>query len=211
MAFSEFRKHFPNSPYLIVSDDGEDFSEYTDDKTYFTKSKTRLWGSGPNAYYYDNWEQWLDYYSKLKMACEICDTDYIMNMEDDVLINNSFTITNDFDVCGPCNGMLPDHTIKSIKKIISNNFNEKNLDKNYFYGLCGGAIFNARKFLDNYNLMIDNLKKYHYEYTRNLTEMIPLAADANFVVQFNLLNLNYTCSQWMDNEIIHPYKEYYNK
>jgi len=74
-AFSNFRKHFPNSPYLIYSDMGDDFTEYEDKNTFFKKSDIRFYGTGPNAIWSDKWELWHSYFKRLKDACEICDTD----------------------------------------------------------------------------------------------------------------------------------------
>jgi hypothetical protein len=199
--FSNFRKHFPNSPYLIYSDTGDDFSKYTDEYTFYKNSKIRLHGTGPNALWYDNWYKWHEYFQRLKETCEICDTDYILIMEDDVLITEKFEITDDFDICG-ANAPLTPYIVNYIENKIGKKINPH-------YGLCGGAIFNARKFLKNYEQILENLHNYHYEYSNNLQEPIAIVGDGNFVIQFNLLGLEYTCSTWMLNKIIiHPYKGY---
>ena len=201
-SFNNFRKHFPNAPYLIYSDFGDDFLEYVDDNTFFKKSDIRYYGTGPNSYWRDNWDLWYSYYQRLKDACEICDTDYIMVMEDDVLLTKPFTIENDFDFCGPCSGTLSHRIIQYIE-------NKINKPINPHYGLCGGAIFNSKKFLENYSEILSNLKKYHYEYSANLTENIALVPDGNFTIQFNLLGFTYDCSKWLsDGTIIHPYDGY---
>jgi len=202
-AFTNFRKYFPYDPYVIYSDNGDDFSEYVDENTYYLRSDVRYWGSGPNSLWYDKWELWESYYKRLKDTCEICNTDYIMIMEDDVLITESFNIDSEFDFCGPCSAKLSNHTIAFLKSRGVNN-------KNMFYGLCGGAMFNRKKFLDNYDEIIKNLKKFHYEYSDNLRDPIAISPDGNFTIQFNLLGFNYTCSKWLENKkIIHPFKEYY--
>ena len=201
-SFNNFRKHFPNAPYLIYSDFGDDFLEYVDDNTFFKKSNIRYYGTGPNAYWNDNWDIWFSYYQRLKDACEICGTDYILVMEDDVLINNHFNIEEDFDFCGPCSAYLSNNIINFIESKINEKINSH-------YGLCGGSIFNAKKFLENYDKILDNLKKYHYEYSSNLTDIISLVGDGNFTIQFNLLGLKYECSKWiLDETIIHPYGGY---
>lgn len=205
VAFKEFRVFFPESPYVIISDNGDDFSNYIDNKTFFIKSKVRLGGTGPEAFLNNNLTKWLDFYERIKECCEICKTDYMLTMEDDVLIKNHFVIDHDFDICGPCKSMLPQHTINFIEKFI----NRKK--ENYYYGLSGGAIFNTKKFLDNYDTIINNLKKYHEEYSNNISELPTLVGDGNFVTHFNLLNLDYECSKWLNNEIIHPFKQYYDK
>jgi len=180
---------------------GDDFSEYVDENTFYKRADLRYFGTGPNAYWGDNWEIWHSYYQRLKDACEMCKTDYILLMEDDVLITKSFEINRDFDLCGFCRAELSTHIISFIEKKINQKINTH-------YGLCGGAIFNAKKFLENYSKIIENLHKYHYEYSNNLTEPISLVGDGNFTIQFNLIGLKYECSEWSDSHIIHPYSGY---
>jgi hypothetical protein len=138
--FSNFRKYFPNNPYLIYSDMGDDFSEYIDENTFYKRADLRYYGTGPNAYWKDNWNIWHSYYQRLKDACGICQTDYILLMEDDVLITNHFEIDTDFDLCGPCHNTLSPFIISYLE-------NKLNKKINPFYGLCGGSIFNSRRFL----------------------------------------------------------------
>ncbi len=198
--FEIFRSHFPKVPYLIYSDMGDDFSGYIDDYTFYKRADIRYYGTGPNAYWYDNWDIWHSYYERLREACIVCDTDYIILMEDDVFIANTFEITIDFDLCGPCGNATLSNYITS--------YLERKLEKkiNPYYGLCGGSIFNSKKFLDNYDRILDNLHSLHYEYSNNLTEPIAIVGDGNFTIQFNLLGLDYKCSKWAGKEIIHPWK-----
>lgn len=202
-AFENFRLHFPKSPYLIYSDDGDDFSKYVDQNTYFLKSEIRYWGTGPNSIWYDNWVLWESYYKRLKDSCEICQTDYMIIMEDDVLITKPFLIEEKFDLSGPCQARLSNHTINFLSK--------KSIQlKNNFYGLSGGAIFRVQPFLENYDKILENLKNYHYEYTNQLQDLIAMSPDGNFTIHFNLLGLQYECSNWLTNgTIIHPFKKYY--
>jgi hypothetical protein len=200
VVLGNFRNYFPVSPYVIYSDMGDDFTNHINDFTFYRRSEIRYFGTGPNAYWNDNWEIWHSYYKRLKDSCLICDTDYVILMEDDVLIRNYFEITEDFDLCGPCGGsLLTNHIVSYIEKKTGTKINPH-------YGLSGGAIFNARKFLKYYNQILDNLHQYHYEYSDHLKEPVSLVGDGNFAIQFNLLGLNYTCSKWLGNEIIHPWK-----
>jgi hypothetical protein len=202
-SFRNFRNYFPEVPYLIYSDMGDDFHEYVDDKTFFKKADIRHYGTGPNSYWKDNWELWFSYYQRLKDACEICKTDYIMSMEDDVLITRSFTIEDDFNVCGPCHATLDPRIVQYLESYLGRPL------YNRHYGLCGGAIFNAKKFLDNYDNILENLKNLHYEYSYNLEEGQGFVADSNFIIQFTLLGLDYSCSPWvLDGSIIHPHKNW---
>jgi hypothetical protein len=199
-SFSNFRKHFPDSPYVIYSDMGDDFSEYVNENTHYRRSDIRYYGSGEKCYWRDNWDLWYSYYERLKISSEICNTDYILVMEDDVLITRKFDIEKDFNFCGPCSSKLSDFIINYIENKIGGKINP-------FYGLCGGSIFNSKIFLDNYENILENLKKFHFEYSNNLKEPQSIVPDGNFTIQFNLLGLDYSCSPWMkDGSIIHPYK-----
>lgn len=203
-AFETFRKFFPDTPYVIYSDTGDDFSEYVNINTHYRRANIRFYGTGPNAFWYDNWEIWESYYGRIKDSCEICNTDYMLVMEDDVLITKKFELSKDFDVAGPCRAHLPYNTIKFIEKYLNRPMYSTH------YGLCGGAMFNTKKFLDNYDKIISNLKMLHYEYSDNLKEPIAIVGDGNFVIQFNLLGFKYECLEHIINTgIIHPFKQYY--
>lgn len=202
-SFNNFRKYFPESPYVIYSDMGDDFSEYVNDNTYYRRAEIRYYGSGEKCYWGDNWDLWYSYYDRLKKSCEICNTDYIILMEDDVLITKKFSIISDFDLCGPCNGEISPRIIEFIEGKIGEKIQNK------YYGLSGGAIFNSRRFLENYERILKNLKDLHYGYTYNLTENHGFVPDANFAIQFNLLGLKYSCSPWMqEGSIVHPHKNW---
>jgi len=203
-AFESFRSAFPNAPYVIISDNGDDFSEYVNENTYFIKSDVRNYGTGPNSVWYDKWEIIFDYYYRIKQSCEIVKTDYIILMEDDVLIKNSINIDDDFDLCGPCKARLSKHMIDFIRSHIKTN------EKEFFYGFSGGAILNCKSFLDNYEKILENVKNYHIKYSNDLSEQIAMAGDGNLTFHFYLLGLKYSCSKWLKNgTITHPFKKYY--
>jgi hypothetical protein len=202
-SFNNFRKYFPEVPYLIYSDMGDDFSEYIDNKTFYKRSDIRYYGTGPNSYWRDDWDIWFSYYQRLKDSCEICNTDYIMVMEDDVLITKNFSISDDFNFCGPCDAEISPRIVSYIETRLGRKL------ENRYYGLCGGSIFNSKKFLENYENILHNLKTLHYEYTYDLTENQGFVPDCNFTIQFNLLGLEYSCSPWMkDGTILHPHKNW---
>jgi hypothetical protein len=204
-AYKQFRKHFPESPYLILSDNGDDFSEYEDTKTKFIKSDIRNYGGGPKSIDLIKKENnyiWLDWYQRIKTACEFCDTDYIMMMEDDVYITSAFDITQDFEICGPKNCRLSDYTIDYIQNVTGKQISG-------YYGFSGGSIMNARTFLENYDRIIDNFEKMHAGYTNSRTDHTAAAGDANTTIQFLLLGKEYTFSPWLGNQILHPYKDLY--
>lgn len=205
-SFNEFRKHFPESPYLIISDSGEDFYEFQNENTFFLKSEIRNYGGGPNANkLFRNPENnyiWIDWYDRIKKACEICKTDYLIMMEDDVYIRNRFDINFEFDMCGPIINRISDFTINFIEGKIG-----KKISGNY--GFHGGSILNCKTYLENYDRIIENFKNYHGEYSNNYQDSTSLAGDANTMIQFYLIGKDYSLSPWYGNEILHPYKDYY--
>ena len=208
MAYNQFRKHFPDSPYVILSDCGDDFSEYQNDKTFFIKSELRNYGGGSGAVrLFTNPENdyvWIDWYERIKKACELCQTDYLIMMEDDVLIKSNFKIDFDFDICGPTINKLDGMIIKFIENIVGYKISG-------WYGFNGGCMLNCKTYLQNYDNLIQNFKKYHKIYTDNYQNLIALAGDANTMIQFYLLGKEYSSSPWYGKEIIHPYKAFYTE
>lgn len=203
-AFENFRKFFPKSPYVILSDDGDDFSEYANENTFYVRTNVRAYGTGPNSVWYDRMEILHDFYYRIKQACEITQTDYLLLMEDDVLVRNVFQIENDFDLCGPCRGKISSNMINFIKRHITTT------EQNFYYGFSGGAILNCKSFLDNYEKIIESANLYYKEYSDNLTEPIAMVGDGNLTFHFYLLGLNYSCSKWLtDGTMVHPFKDYY--
>lgn len=203
-AFENFRKFFPESPYVILSDDGDDFSEYVNDYTHYIRTNVRAYGTGPNSVWYDRMEILYDFYFRIKQACEITETDYLLLMEDDVLIKNVLHITEDFDLCGPCRAKLSNNMIKFIRNQIQTQ------EQKFHYGFSGGAIINCKSFLENYDKIIESATKYYKEYSDNLTEPIAMVGDGNLTFHFYLLGLQYKCSKWLvDGTMVHPFKDYY--
>jgi hypothetical protein len=206
-SFQKFRSNFPDSPYLILSDNGEDFSEYENENTFFIKSEIRNYGGGPSAeiIFKDPKSDhiWIDWYSRIKKACEICGTDYLIMMEDDVYIKEGFEINFDFDLCGPIVNKLSDFTIRFIENKIGKKISG-------YYGFSGGSILNCKTYIENYDQIIHNFINFHKDYSNNYRDPISLAGDANTMIQFYLIGKEYSHSPWIGNQIIHPYKEYYS-
>jgi hypothetical protein len=200
-AYSSFRTHFPTAPYVIYSDNGDDYSEYQSDYCFYRRSDVRNYGTGDNAYWRNNVDMFINYYSRIKEACELCKTDYMMIMEDDVYVTKSFEITEEFDVTGPCVSMLDSYLIRFITRTVGREFN-------WHYGMCGGSMFRTNIFIDNFDTIIDNLRRY--QETLSKESIISCVGDGNLTVQFHLLGYDYKCSPWIrDGTIIHPYKNYY--
>lgn len=200
-AYSSFREHFPTSPYVIYSDNGDDFSEYASEYCYYRRSDVRNYGTGDNAYWRANVDMFINYYTRIKDACELCKTDYMLIMEDDVYVRKPFQITEDFDVVGPCVAQLDSYLIGFITRTMNKEFN-------WHYGMCGGSMFRTSIFVDNFNTIIENLRKY--QETLSKESIISCVGDGNLTVQFHLLGYDYKCSPWIrDGTIQHPYKNYY--
>jgi hypothetical protein len=206
-SFSQFRKHFPNSPYFILSDGGDDFSSYIDDKTFFLRSDMRNYGGGLKGeeIFKDpsNDYLWIDWFNRIKMACEICRTDYIMMMEDDVLITNSFVIDSDFDICGPMINKITEDAINFIESQIGRKISG-------FYGFGGGSILNCKTYLESFDMIIENFNKFHKTISKNYTDGSALSGDSNTMIHLYLVGKDYVDSPWMGREIIHPFKEKYS-
>lgn len=153
-----FRKFYENSPIYLVSDNGYNFENLSKKyNTYYNHSEINL---GIPNFTKEKMFIWLE---RFKNACEYCNTDYIIYLEDDVLIRNEITIKNHIKcTSGYFNG-IPQKLIEYCSKKYKNvNFNTN------YYGCCGGAIYHVKTFLSIYD---DIIKFINLEYDYIVKEL----------------------------------------
>lgn len=200
-AYSSFRTHFPTAPYVIYSDNGDDYSEYQSEYCFYRRSDVRNYGTGDNAYWRNNVDMFINYYSRIKEACELCKTDYMMIMEDDVYVKEPFELYRDFDFAGPCVAKLDSYVLGFLTRKTGKHFEG-------YYGMCGGSIFRTSILVDNFYKIIHNLRTYQEDLSKE--SIISCVGDGNLTIQFHLLGYEYLCSPWLNGRIIqHPHKQYY--
>jgi hypothetical protein len=134
-ACSSFRRVYPNSSLIIVSDDGDDFSKAA---TYFHASKykrnQKRSGNGSSTYM-KSMDQILVFLTNFIEGAKDMKEKYFVLVEDDIAIIRAINIppTCEIDLIGNNGpyGRLP--------PAISAYFNQKHLG----YGGCGGSLFKS--------------------------------------------------------------------
>jgi len=153
-AIKSFRKYHPDNPYVIVADGGDSFARMA--KKYgceYVRCKRNLGyrdHNHPSGIYGTTKEETLIWLDRFKKACELCGTDHILMMEDDVHIRGEIHVPDDWEFAGQAKpGNL-------LQEPFMNYLTEKygvEWNVNY-YGTGGGSTFNAKTFLANYDRVI---------------------------------------------------------
>ena len=160
------RKHHPNDYYFLAVDGA--------DKNYFDVALKHNCDlhvytdaiGGPVSPYGYNLKQTLEFLERFHTACENCNTNHIIMMEDDVLIVKPITVNPRWDHVGAdtkVGNILPNIVLDLIQAHSGSRPNP------FQYGAGGGSIFNKNVFLVNYSRNIEWFKK-HFE---NIQEYYP--------------------------------------
>ena len=209
-----FREHFPDNPITLISDGGEDFSIIAQQYDCSFHMRENIFGDDVNKYpkFPYNAYRTIEWWSRQKLACEETGQDYVMIMEDDVLVQKHFTIDSPFYLRGVRIGNnFTGRMIQDIK--------ESSGDDASLYGMCGGSIYNAKTFLSIYDDVIQDIK----DNMDRLMEEDPGsynmlgAVDANLTYHFAKRGYIYEVAQWLgevregnlDHPVIHQWKENY--
>ena len=212
-ALENFRKHFPDNPIVLISDGGDDFSEYEElyDCKFFMREN--IYGNAENNYppLYNAYRT-IEWWKRQKLVCDQTKMDYVMIMEDDVYVQRPFDIEAPFALRGVRGG---DSLTPKIKEDIKEN---SGLDS-YIYGMCGGSIYNANIFLEIYD---DVVKDIEENMDRLLVEdysswYLLGAVDANITYHYNKRGHKYEAAPWLGQvcegnihlPVVHQWKEHY--
>lgn len=209
---NNFRKFFPDNKILLISDGGDDFSDLAD--TYKCKYEHRknIYGNPSVGYAYDS-TRLIEWWDRQKSACDYCGTDYILLLEDDVLVTNFFEIDLNFHLIGPNSGE------PLTKTIIDEIKNCSNLDVTR-YGICGGSMYNTKTFNEIYNQVIRDIEENHDALMNSSHGGYKLLGyvDANMVYHFGKRGYAFQGSPWLseimrgesrNKPIWHQFKDYY--
>jgi len=201
----EFRKYFPTIKYRLVSDAGDDYSDFIDKFNIEFKYYDVNIFKGGTLNTPEERKLWLQ---RIYETCQLFETEWIVLFEDDVLTkNNNFNIPTT-DCAGAISWHWNVELSIELQKINNNTENG--------YGMCGGSVFNRKIFMDIYNrydefpfdelFNMDNRLKYsdafitclfqYFGYTYSVWECHGEKALPNYNK-----NNNYC--------FIHGYKEYY--
>lgn len=142
-AIESFRKFNPNSKYIIICDNGDDYTEISKKYNcdYIHSNKHIGYPKVPYGFYYNDMMEYLDRFIK---AVSLCENDNIIIMEDDVHIINNI-IVNSSDEMLVTKNCLGNFIHPIILDFISK-ISKSNIDN--IYGMGGGSIFKRKSFIE---------------------------------------------------------------
>jgi hypothetical protein len=214
-AIKNFRKFHPNNPYFLYSDNGLDFSDIA--KKYncnYEFCEERIGYDKCFGFGIDGSFKWLERFYR---ACLAVDCEYIIMMEDDILIQNYIKFPENIEVSG--HNSFSNKIPKEFLDYLSQKYSVKFLDD--WYGSGGGTIFKVVTFIENYDRIIQIFQE-------ELANAISQKTNGNMGWVDNFMTLYYLlCGKkqtpnpflteitknpnWNDKNfsIVHQYKEYY--
>jgi len=158
-AVMNVRKHHPDNFYYLCVDATEDFSylaeEFDATYRYYT---TRL--GAPTWPYGLRRDGILEFLSRFRDACKVCNSTHMMMMEDDVLLVKPVTVEDSWGCAGAdvkIGNIVPEQVHDLIEKYSGKRPTFKQ------YGASGGSIFKVLPFLENYDKIVDFFSKHSDE------------------------------------------------
>ena len=209
-----FRKNFPYNPITLISDGGEDFTNIAEEFKCKFYMRENIFGDAVNNYpkFPYNAYRTIEWWKRQKLACEFTGQDYIMILEDDVLVRKPFTIDSTFQLRGVRIGnRFTGRMSQDVKDLTG--------DDASLYGMCGGSMYNAKTFLSIYDDVIQDIETN----MDNMMKEDPIsynmlgAVDANITYHFAKRGYKYEVAPWLgevregnlDLPVIHQWKEHY--
>lgn len=225
-----FKKHHPNAPITLISDAGSNFTGVSEkyDCNYI-HSFINLGRQGSqnikinSEYPIDlrlgfNKEETFIWINRFYESCKHSiknDCDYIIMLEDDVYITNPITNlpVGGFSCGENKDNLINPNLIEYLEKKYDIKFDVK------YYSCCGGAIFNAKIFVENYYFILNFLDSEFY----NLQKLDMRIGWLDFYMHiiYYLLGCKFEVNTqfvetWMDVDwrdskysIVHQYKDLY--
>ena len=166
-----FRSFYPDSSIVLLSDNGYDYSEMAKHfhciYIHSTENIVLSCHKKENQYQINHMKKLLN---RINMAFQLCNEDYIMWLEDDVIINHKITDTFQYDM----NGFCPN-------TILQKNFIALHHDYPFINDInkCritghGGSVFHKNKMVQYFNntLLVDDLlsnyNKYMFDWNQDI-------------------------------------------
>jgi hypothetical protein len=184
------RSFYPDAPYHLGSDNAMDFSDIAlENNTNYKHYDVKL--GGPKQPYGWEIEGVLEFLSRFKDACilaQASNIDHVVMAEDDVILLRHVTPLPHWEMA--CHNIvggnfIPPQVIKMIEE-----YSGKKITK-FEYGGCGGSIFNAKTFLENYDSVTAWFKEHGHYIIHNLYPTFGWV-DCFMVVYYHLCGKEYT-------------------
>lgn len=217
-----FKKNYPESPIFLISDGGDNFSEFSDHYEGLAYEwMDNILGNEENNYKKLPYEAFRmkSYWNRLKKAVDHCKSKYIMILEDDVLVNRRFSIPESTNISGLSGPFLSDRMISDI--LSSSGISSRR------YGMCGGSVIRCNTFLEIYESVISDIENNHDNFIESSEYFLLGATDANLVYHFAKRGFEYQEAHWlsqladvataggtpnaMSYPVVHNYKEHYTR
>jgi hypothetical protein len=190
------RQHYPDSSYIVLVDKGADYHPLA------TKYNTEIlhcqkYNGYPVQPYGYQPKQVMEFLERMWIGCIRCSEDYVMMVEEDVVVLKPITIPEGTIVMGYNTIDGNDYPPEFIKMIESSCGREPNFKK---YGSCGGTIFHRETFLDYFPMYMDFVDNQ----LSHVLKYYPTAGwiDCFMTYLFQLGGLDYTPNPRLFN--IHP-------
>ena len=209
-----FRKHFPYNPVVLISDGGNDFTNIAEQYNCSFYMRENIFGDDINNYpkFPYNAYRTIEWWSRQKLVCEETGQDYVMIMEDDVLVQKPFTLDSTFQLRGVRVG-------NRFTGRMSQDIKELTNDEASLYGMCGGSIYNAKTLLSIYDDVVTDIQTNMDNMMNTDPESYNMlgAVDANITYHFAKRGHKYDVASWLgevregnfDYPVIHQWKENY--
>jgi len=206
-----FRKFYPDSTIVLLSNDGYDYSEMA---KYFNCIYIHEYESATFVYYITNDDTYIINTNKLvdrvKKVFNVIKEDYIIWLEDDVSVNNLIQDTFKFDINGFSPNKIPIEELQKKYTFLNNN-------TEYKFSGHGGSVFNKKSclnYLNNKEIIDDvlvNWKKYFcYNFIAHDLFLSIIVTLNNGII--GSYNGHYDSFYHNQNIIIqHQYKYYYDQ
>lgn len=226
-ALDSFKLHNPDSPYFLASDGGNDFSflknkydnifyKYYEKNLGYGKSKAWENIETTNERIEEEVKVIKEWLNRVYESMVTMKTDYVIKMEDDVLIRGKIKIPygGNFGMCGLKTGNIyPKTILEKFKEITGKTLTP-------FWGAGGGVIYNANIFLsnfDNFKYFVENyypvIKKIKKDVFACDSFIMMLYSSVGAEYKFNpdLIETNYYNWEKSHHPIVHNFKKYYTK
>jgi hypothetical protein len=153
---SSFRRHYPDATVHMVCDGGHDFSTLAAHFGCNYVHDPLNAGTG-NALYFNSTETLVRWFRRIRMAAEHMSEDYILLLEDDVLVMNKVEEKLRYTINGVNAKMRLGRPITSVLK--RRNRSIPLFTFNYYWGGFGGCIIDRRFVIQHLNEVEEDIVK----------------------------------------------------